>query len=159
MLFLTALLSGFSAITALADGPRDNIASAVRPIPPIGKELAPADRESIQAGLDALGKEIDSLRAELKEKPNLLEYLPDVQIYYNAVRYPLVYHETIDPADARKALADGMMRAKSLHEEKTPWTSESGPRGYASQIDGSIQPYRIVLPANYSAGADTQPAK
>lgn len=158
-IFLTALLIAFSATALLADGPKDNIPSAVRPIPPIGKELPAADRESIQAGLDALGKEIDSLADQLKQKPELHGYLPDVQIYYNAVHYPLVYHETLDPADARKALADGMARAMSLRDGKTPWINESGPRGYVSRIDGSVQPYRVLLPADYSATAATQPAK
>ncbi len=52
-----------------------------------------------------------------------------------------------------------MARARSLRDGKTPWISESGPRGYVSRIDGSVQPYRVVLPAGFSAGADTQPAK
>jgi hypothetical protein len=45
-----------------ADGPRDNIPSKVRPIPPVGNELEPADRSSLQAGVDALGREIDALK-------------------------------------------------------------------------------------------------
>ncbi len=102
-IFLGGLLIALCATAVLADGPKDNIPSAVRPIPPIGNALSTADRESIQTGLDALGKKIDSLADQLKEKPELLGYLPDIRIYYNAVRYPLVYHETIDPANAPDA--------------------------------------------------------
>lgn len=156
---LTTLLIEFCATSVFADGPKDNIVSAVRPIPPIGKEMPDADRESIQSGLDALRKKIDLVRWDFKEKPELLAYLPDVQIYYNALRYPLLYHETIDPADARLALSAGMARARSLHDGKTPWISESGPRGYVSRIDGSIQPYRIVLPAGYSTASAAPPAR
>ncbi len=139
----------FTPAHALADGTRDNLPDAVRPIPPIGKELAPADADVIKTGLEALGARIDALREQLKDKPPLLAQLPDVRIYYNAVRYPLVYHETIDPADARQALADGMERARLLASGQTPWTSTSGPRGYLSRIDGSVQPYRLTIPSEY----------
>src|SRR5206468_1810972 len=70
--------------SARADGPRDNDAAHVRPIPPVGNDLSPADRESLRSGLDALGKEIESLRLDLKDEPDLLGYMPDVQIFFNA---------------------------------------------------------------------------
>jgi hypothetical protein len=96
---------------APADGPRDNIPSQVRAIPPVGNDLEPAERESLQADVDSLGKAIDALRERLKDRPALLAFLPDVQIYYNAVRYPLAHHETIEPGMGRRALAHGMERA------------------------------------------------
>src|SRR5207248_1456635 len=89
----TALLPAFLAAVAFADGPADNMVDKVRPVPPAGIALPDNDRAELQSGVDSLGKEIDALRQELKIKPALLELLPDVQIYYNAVRYALTYTE------------------------------------------------------------------
>jgi hypothetical protein len=93
-----------------------------------------------------------------------------VQIFHNAVRYPLQYNESIEgkgppqrkdlnkpepPVDTKlafKALADGMERAKLLKDGKHPWTTQSGPRGYVSKIDGSVQPYILSVPAAYKPG-------
>jgi pimeloyl-ACP methyl ester carboxylesterase len=139
-----------------ADGPRDNIPSQVRPIPPVGNDLDPADRDALQADVNALGGEIERLRESLKEKPALLAYLPDVQIFYNAVAYPLAHHETIEPGMARRAMAEGMSRAKLLGEGRTPWTMVTGPRGYVSRIDGSVQPYVLSIPAEYARAASAK---
>src|SRR5215208_1027917 len=119
--FLTATLS---AACAYADGARDNVADNVRPIPPPPpNELAIDERRELEAGVARLGEEIESLRRDLKDDAKLLAYLPDVQIYHNAVRYPLVYHESCDVKRARQAIADGMARAKLLREGKTPWAT------------------------------------
>src|SRR6266498_3601041 len=46
-----------------------------------------------------------------------------------------------------------MERAKALHEGFAPWTNASGliVRGYRSKIDGSVQPYGLVIPASYQS--------
>ncbi len=142
----------------LADGPGDNHPEKVRPVPPPGIKLDDADRSELQAGVDALGKEIEQLREDLKKKPALLELLPDVQIFHNAVRYALSYDEFYDkkePAIARKLLAQGTERAKQLREGKTPWTTATGlvVRGYQSKIDGSVQPYGLVVPPSYQTNS------
>jgi hypothetical protein len=138
------------AVNSFADGPADNVADSVRPIPPPGNELAPGDRQELEAGVAKLGSEIDSLHRELKDDPKRLAYLPDVQIFHNAVRYPLAYHEACDVKRARKAIEDGMARAKLLREGKTPWTTSPGPRGYVSKIDDSVQPYVLAVPTTYN---------
>ncbi|HTU23005.1 MAG TPA: hypothetical protein VMG10_33520, partial [Gemmataceae bacterium] len=76
-----------------ADGPGDNRPDKVRPVPPPGIPIDDADRPSLQAEVEALGKDIEQLRQDLKGKPALLELLPDVQIFHNAVRYALTYNE------------------------------------------------------------------
>src|SRR5262245_20151335 len=79
-----------------ADGPGDNQPDKARPVPPPGIKIEDADRAELQAGVDALGKEIEQLCQDLKDKPALLELLPDVQIFHNAVRYALSYDEFYD---------------------------------------------------------------
>jgi dienelactone hydrolase len=141
-----------------ADGPSDNVADKVRPVPPPGIKLDNADRAKLQDGVDALDKEIAQLRQDLKNKPALLELLPDVQIYHNAVRYALTYDEFFDKKEvavAHKLLEQGTERAKQLRSGKTPWTTATGlvARGYLSKIDGSVQPYGLVVPPTYQANS------
>jgi hypothetical protein len=152
----TALLAACLAAAALhADGPADNQPDKVRPVPPPGVEIPAADRDELQAGVDQLGKEIDDLRTALKDKKDLLDLLPDVQIYYNAVRYPLKYNEFYGDAAkqvaaARAFLKQGHERAQALRDGKAPWATATGliARGYVSRIDGSVQPYGILVPAS-----------
>jgi hypothetical protein len=143
------------SVLALADGAGDNKIDGVRQIPPPGVAVPAEDRTDLETGIAALGKEIDSLRTELKSKPALLELLPDVQIYHNAARYALTYNEFFSPNEIKTAkglLTQGMERAANLRAGKTPWTTQTGPvaRGYVSQIDGSVQPYGIVVPTTFA---------
>ncbi len=140
------------------DGPQDNIADKVRRVPPPGIKVPDADREELTAGRDALGQEIEKLRGDLKGKPALLELLPDVQIFYNAVHYALKYDEFYKPGEvavARKLLKAGMDRAQQLRAGAPTWTTAAGlvVRGYVSKIDGSVQPYGLVVPPSYRAGS------
>lgn len=154
---------------ALGDGPQDNLVDKVRRIPPPGVALQPADRAELEAGVEALGKEIADLRTALKGKKELLELLPDVQIYYNAVHYALKYDEFHKPYDAkskkpveiataRKLLNDGRERARRLRAGESPWTTQTGlvVRGYVSRLDDSVQPYGLVVPASYQASSPYQ---
>ncbi|HEX3147440.1 MAG TPA: prolyl oligopeptidase family serine peptidase [Gemmataceae bacterium] len=148
------------AVIARADGPADNQVDNVRRIPPMPKEPLAADvKADLQKGVEALGKEIADLRLALKSKPQLLELLPDVQIFFNAVLYAITYDEIFDAKRevpfARKQLDAGMQRAKDLRDGKAPWTTQTGPvaRGYVSKIDGSVQPYGLVVPTNFNDGA------
>lgn len=126
-------------------------------IPPAGIRVPEADRAELTAGAEALGKEIDLLRQELKNKPALLRFLPDVQIFYNAVRYPLQYNEfynTREIETAKALLAQGRERAKALRAGDAPWTRQTGLMvfGYISKIDNSVQPYGLVVPETFMAG-------
>ena len=138
-LWLAALSALVLAAAALrADGPADNVADKVRPVPPPGVAIPAADRDELQAGADDLGKEIGDLRAALKDKPALLDLLPDVQIYHKAVRSALAYNEFYDVkqvATARDFLKQGRERAAALRDGKAPWTTATGlvARGYVSQ--------------------------
>jgi hypothetical protein len=139
---------------ARADGPQDNLVDKVRRIPPPGIALSEEDRQELTAGVQALGKEMARLHAQLKAKPALQELLPDVQIYYNAVHFALAHDEFFKAPEigiAKKLLQQGMQRAKDLAEGQAPWTTATGlvVRGYISRIDGSVQPYGLVIPASY----------
>lgn len=88
---LTGLL--FLLVVAGTGWPTSSQDLTVRRIPPAGVAIAPDDHRELTAGVEALNKEVDELRSALKDNPALLDLLPDVQIYANAVRYALQHDE------------------------------------------------------------------
>ena len=146
LLYLTGL--------AHADGPADNRPENVRPVPPKGISISDVDRSTLQAGADELGRQIDALRESLQRKPALLRYLPDVQVYHKAVHDALEYGEFYKPAEvavAKDLIRRGLERAGQLRDGHAPWDAATGlvVRGYVSKIDGSVQPYGLVVPSTY----------
>ena len=122
-------------------------AQTSRPVPPPGVEVPAADRKQLEAGLTRLAGKI----AKLPPSP----LLPDVRIFHDAVRYALVYGEFLKPDEilkARELLLQGDQRADALAKGDAPWTRQTGlvVRGYESKIDGSAQPYGLVIPENWS---------
>jgi hypothetical protein len=151
-LMLGALLMTFG--TARADGPADNLPDNVRPVPPKGIAIADADRTALGAGVEELGRQIEALRESLRRKPDLLRLLPDVQIYHKAVHDALEYGEFYKPAEfvvAKDLIRRGLERAGQLREGHAPWDFATGlvVRGYVSKVDGSVQPYGLVVPKSY----------
>jgi dienelactone hydrolase len=158
-----ALLLLAAASLARADGPADNQADKVRPVPPRGIVVAEADRKALQDGLDELARAVDALRTAHKNDPGFPGILPDVQIYHRAVATALAHGEFFDAKDVARAkvlLKEGLGRAEKLlaggqaRGSRSPgvWQAEPGPTalGYVSRIDGSVQPYGLVVPASYS---------
>lgn len=148
------VLTPFVASILLADGPADNLPDKVRPVPPPGLTISDQDRSELDSLVRALGLEIKATEDGLKSKPELLNLLPDVRIYHNAVRYALAYDEfykTNQVKIAKRLLQQGMERAAQLKGGTAPWTTATGlvARGYVSKIDGSVQPYGLVIPASY----------
>jgi pimeloyl-ACP methyl ester carboxylesterase len=139
--------------TAFADGPADNIAENVRPVPPKGKPVPDADRTKLEAGLVKLGEAIKAIEA--KNDPKIARYLPDVRIHHKAVEWALKYDEFFAPneiATAHDMIAEGLSRATALLETgKAPWMDQTGEiyLGYISKIDGSVQPYSLIVPESW----------
>jgi hypothetical protein len=140
-----------------ADGPADNLPDNVRPIPPRGNDIP-------QGVKDEIRKELTEFQQLIKEIDNH-DLLPDVLIYEKAVRWALDYNEVYDPkntkspgANVKKVFAAGLERAKQLKDGKTPWATQTGPvlRGYRSKIDGSVQPYWLIVPKDYDFAAQTK---
>ncbi len=127
-------------------------------VPPAGLKISAADREELARGAGQLGGEIDSLRRDLAARPALLELLPDVVIYHKAVDWALRYDEFYRSNEvglARGLLKQGLERARQLRAGQTPWITATGSvvRGYLSKIDGSVQPYGLVVPAGHDAAS------
>jgi dienelactone hydrolase len=128
-------------------------ADAVKKLPPVGIEVPPAKRAALRKELDALAAEIVSL--ELSPDARIRELLPDVQIFWNAAHTALADREFFKPNEIDAALGllrEGRARAASLKEGQAPWASKHGlvVRGYVSRLDGSVQPYGLVVPESYT---------
>lgn len=119
-------------------------------VPPPGVEIPAADRAELESGLSSLSGRIDKLRWN--------PLAQDVAIYEKAVHFALQYNEffkTDDIARAKVLLEEGLARAGALGRGEAPWSSATGlvVRGYISKIDGSVQPYGLVVPPSYSPDA------
>ncbi|HVK04403.1 MAG TPA: prolyl oligopeptidase family serine peptidase, partial [Armatimonadaceae bacterium] len=73
-------------------------------------------------------------------------------------RYALAYDEFYEPKEletAKALLAQGAERARALRAGDAPWTKATGlvVLGYVSKIDGSVQPYGLVVPETWTDGA------
>jgi hypothetical protein len=141
-----------SMSTARADGPKDNLPDNVRRVPQPGIELSDDDRAALTEELKKLKYALAVLEEKLE--PKFKEYLPDVEIYAWAVHSALKYNEFFNVKEiaiAKNHLKTGRERAEQLLGRKHPWATQTGlvVRGYKSKIDGSVQPYGLVIPKDY----------
>jgi hypothetical protein len=115
----------------------------------------------LESGLEKLRAEIKPLRQVARgQEPS---GIADVRIFEKAVDWALRYDEFFDPKQiqaAKQQLERGMQRAKELREGKPSWNSATGlvVRGYVSKIDGSVQPYGLVIPDDWKPG-DKKPRR
>ncbi len=119
-----------------------------RPIPPPGVAVSEADQKELKAGIERLSGLISGLGNHA--------LLPDVIIFRDAAKFALENNEFFrpdEPAKARALLTEGVNRAEALRNGEAPWTRATGlvVRGYVSKIDGSVQPYGLVVPPSYDA--------
>ncbi|HEY7424121.1 MAG TPA: hypothetical protein VH682_07785, partial [Gemmataceae bacterium] len=112
-------------------------------------------------------KKIDQLKDKLERALKMLRskgihdpILSDIEVYHKAAVW-ITRHQEFYHKDAGEwtveALQGGLIRAGQTSEAEMPWYQQTGStvvHGYRSQIDGSVQPYAVTLPADY--GKDTK---
>jgi pimeloyl-ACP methyl ester carboxylesterase len=115
------------------------------PIQPKPEELAQIREKTEQ---------IEALAADLKSRHADPVWLNDVEVYAKAGRMLLEFPELFGTQNAIDhsflVLDQGVERARQLQSGKPQW--DAGQRrieAYRSEIDGSVQPYGVTLPANY----------
>ncbi len=152
-------LAGFAmafvaASSLFADGPADNNIDTVRRIPKLGVEVPAEQRAELERKLKQLRQSITLLRN--RNSPFVNELLPDIEIFHKAVNDAIVYQEFFDPKEIDSAaplLEEAVQRIMSLSKGEAPWTRATGlvVRGFISKLDGSVQPYGLVIPESYDA--------
>lgn len=136
----------------LADGPKDNHADSVRRVPRLGVDVPAAAQAELKRGLFILRNTIGKIRDQKNPASNAL--LTDIEIFVRAIDDAITYKEFFSPKDidkARELLNVATDRAEQLRKGIHPWTTRTGltARGYTSRLDGTDQPYGLVIPESY----------
>jgi hypothetical protein len=113
------------------------------------------------ARIKGKSEQIEAIVKELKAKHADAALVGDVEVYAKAGRFLVEYPElmvTQAAIDHSTAVMDqGIERAKQLQSGQSPWTSgKSQIHAYYSELDGSVQPYHISLPADYDPNKPTR---
>src|SRR5260370_35903935 len=122
------------------------------PPPPPPYKISDSERQQIRSRAEALAVEIRKLR-DAADKDLLL----DVEVYHKAALWILRHEEEFYTkaylTNTLRGLDRGMDRAKELQSGKPSWPQQKGhfSRAYRSRVDGSIQPYGVVIPESYDA--------
>lgn len=104
----------------------------------------------------------DSLKSRLKSLhpdaarivANLTDAQADARIFTKAVDWALSYEHSLTPADIElleRYLSRYEQRTASTTQGTMPWATRKGKtaRGFQSRVDGSVQPYGVIVPAGY----------
>jgi hypothetical protein len=148
-----AATSAFLLVLALA------VAPAPTAEPPAG--LSADDAKQFERDLKELGARLDALRKEKPLTPERSDLLADAEVFRKGVVWALRYEPKLAPGDValiKKGLARCKERLDALAAGKSPWAERKGKvvRGYASAVDGSVQPFGIIIPAGYDPKKPTR---
>lgn len=115
--------------------------------------LAPADAMSITREIDTLNERGQALAKTVSE-PAAQDRLADALVYLKGVRWAMKYEPNLAPADiavVKQALVRCRERLDALADGRPAWPSWKGKlvRGYRSAIDGSVQPFGLIVPAGH----------
>ncbi len=124
--------------------------------PPNGIAIPEKDKAELLAGGHKLQAEVEALKKPGALAKEVADYVPDVEIFSKAVLWVVELNEvysTKQVADAKNLLKLGNERLAALKSGKTPWKTATGQvvRGYRSKIDGSVQPYGLIIPEDRPA--------
>ncbi len=116
--------------------------------------LPPVKVGEIQREYAALAAKIATARKVAGKDAARLDLLADADLFRKGVEWAMRYEKTLEVKDLpllNKALQRGMQRVDALGEGKTPWTGKKGKvlRGYISAVDGSTQPFGVIVPQGY----------
>ncbi len=121
--------------------------------PPEG--LSANDRKQIETDLKELTAQLAGLRNVQPKTPLNSDWSADAEIFRKGVIWALAYEMKLEPADVallKKALHRCQERIDALKQGKPLWPDKKGKlvRGFVSEVDGSTQPYGLIVPSNYT---------
>lgn len=161
----------------LADGPADNQAENVRPIPPPGIDVDSGQLETLRTSIESVRNRWQQLLDTAGEKKQdaataarLRDLEPEVLVFPRAVEMTIeqsIFYSPKALDDAQRLLEIANDRIDRIAAGAS-WAEVVGLRvskekqliagGYQSKIDDSFQPYGIVVPENVNT-VDTLPIR
>ncbi|MEJ7609423.1 MAG: hypothetical protein WKF37_24895 [Bryobacteraceae bacterium] len=118
------------------------------PVPPFLPSVAEIERVREKM------RELQSQLSRIKKSGDLHA---DVEIYLKAadwiLRHPEEFYSKAYYDNTLAVLDRGLARAQELGAGKPSWTTAKGriSRAYRSRIDGSVQPYGLLIPESYDS--------
>lgn len=155
--FSIALCSGM----AIADGPADNKADAVRPIPPPGIAIDDATKQSLASRCKAIRLSWQRIVDESKDT-SVGSLASEILVFPRAVELAIELDQFYKPRETKDAawLLDEADRRLQIARSGGSWADVVGigdgskqqliVGGYTSKIDGSYQPYGVVVPRGFT---------
>jgi poly(3-hydroxybutyrate) depolymerase len=82
------------------------------------------------------------------------DHLADVRVFLKGVEWALLYETKLESKDValiKTALQRARQRSALLQAGRPIWAARKGrlARGFVSAVDGSVQPYGLIVPASY----------
>jgi len=112
-------------------------------------------RSDLQTFLDEIQGDLQDLRST-KAINTVFDtgVVADIEVFVKGAQWATRYETDGKPTDqslSKKAIARFSERVKSLAGDKTPWATKRGRvvRGYVSAVDGSVQPYGLIVPKGW----------
>lgn len=123
--------------------------------PPAVRPLAVEQRRTLSSALAALELRIKALQGPAVDNS------VDAAIFAKGLSWALQFDQEFTPADVallEKAVVRGNQRVDEIANSKATWTTRKGKAalGYVSVIDGSVQPYGLIVPKDYD---DSKPIR
>ncbi len=151
---MTRWLQTVTATTILSFILLVSFAGGADPPAPLSQE----QRTDIEHRLRALEEHLASTRPLDVADKQALDRWADVDVFRKGVQWALRYDATFTPDDVKlllKSLDLGLTRHKQLADGTASWCESRGrlARGFVSAIDGSTQPYGLLIPAGYDPAA------
>src|SRR5205823_13346774 len=112
-------------------------------------------RQQIERGLRELAGRLETLRGhESRGSEGRRDRLADGEVFAKGIAWALRYDTTFAPADVKllkTAIERCRGRVAALEAGEAPWAARKGKvvRGFVSAVDGSVQPYAVVVRAKY----------
>ena len=156
---LVGLVVAMIGMVGHADGPRDNLPDQVRAIPPVGIELDEATAARLLAAAGSLERDAvglsgvdDRLRAEAAVFGRAVRMAVEDRFFYAAKDVEQAENLLRVGRERISAIVGGAKGLAAIGVQdgrlEKP-TAVVG--GFRSRIDGSVQPYAVVLPAGFDA--------
>lgn len=164
---LYGVLVALATSVAIADGPEDNNPAQVREIPPTGIEIPDETKKLLLEKCARVRKDWEALDAKQKNK---IQFEAEVLVFPRAVELVIEFRQFYRPAEFDQAdkLLDEAVRRMKVIGNGGDWRSVVGlddpasqqlvVGGYRSKIDGSFQPYSVIVPPGLLA-ADVRPRR